>query len=248
MAETKNTPSIPESITISGVTYVVKDTPEIQQFMQEVAKVEKSKLYSQFESLRQQIQSLQGVQITDQPQPFNAEQLIEQLKGTFVTADSLKETLSATIKEVVQPVLDATQKNAQNELDAYREKLISENEATCIPELVKGNTKEELDEALKESIRLRAAYPAVPAAPYTGDPNIQRQQQQSSAQNNSPTPPPAPTAQAPQIPTPPPAPQRQSPDANQHQPSAKQMSMAEFAKNRDAMKAQLEAMFGGSTL
>ena len=34
---------IPESITINGITYLVKETPELQQFIQSVAKVEKSK-------------------------------------------------------------------------------------------------------------------------------------------------------------------------------------------------------------
>ena len=50
MPNPQNTPSIPESITINGVTYLVKDTPELQQFIQSIAKVEKSKLYSQMEN------------------------------------------------------------------------------------------------------------------------------------------------------------------------------------------------------
>ena len=55
---------IPESITINGVTYAVKDTPELQQFIQEVAKVEKSKLYTQFENLKAQIANLGRVKVT----------------------------------------------------------------------------------------------------------------------------------------------------------------------------------------
>ena len=54
---------IPESITINGVTYTVKDTPELQQFIQEVAKVEKSKLYTQFENLKSQIANLGKVRV-----------------------------------------------------------------------------------------------------------------------------------------------------------------------------------------
>lgn len=250
MPNPQNTPSIPESITINGVTYLVKDTPEIQQFIQSVAKVEKSKLYSQMESLKSQIQNLGNVEVIPNEQ-LNADALIEKLKGTFVTADSLKETLSNTIKEVVQPVLDATHRNEQNELNEYREKLIKENEATCIPELVKGNTKEELDAALKESIRIRSAYPSpsgqqVPQG-YQGDPNLQRQagQEQFQPQNT-----PTPQAQAPQNPTPqaPAAPRYPAPDASQQGSSPRQMSMAEFAKQREALKANLEAMYGGGTL
>lgn len=250
MPNPQNTPSIPESITINGVTYLVKDTPEIQQFIQSVAKVEKSKLYSQMESLKSQIQNLGNVEVIPNEQ-LNADALIEKLKDTFVTADSLKETLSNTIKEVVQPVLDATQRNEQNELKEYREKLIKENEATCIPELVKGNTKEELDASLQESIRIRSAYPSpsgqqVPQG-YQGDPNLQRQagQEQFKPQNT-----PTSQAQAPQNPTPqaPAAPRYPAPDASQQGSSPRQMSMAEFAKQRDALKANLEAMYGGSSL
>lgn len=255
MALPQNTPSIPESITINGVTYLVKETPELQQFIQSVAKVEKSKLYSQMENLKTQIQNLGNVEITPEHKTeFDVNALVEQLKGTFVTADSLKETLSNTIKEVVQPVLDATHRSEQNELATYREKLINENAATCIPELVKGNTKEELDAALKESIRLRSAYPApgTQTPQYNGDPNLQKQaeQQQFKAQ---PTPTPAATpAPQPQNPNPTPqapaAPRFPAPDASQQGSSPRQMSMAEFAKQRDALKANLEAMYGGSSL
>ena len=255
MALPQNTPSIPESITINGVTYLVKETPELQQFIQSVAKVEKSKLYSQMENLKTQIQNLGNVEITPEHKTeFDVNALVEQLKGTFVTADSLKETLSNTIKEVVQPVLDATHRSEQNELATYREKLINENAATCIPELVKGNTKEELDAALKESIRLRSAYPApgTQTPQYNGDPNLQKQaeQQQFKAQ---PTPTPAATpAPQPQNPNPTPqapaAPRFPAPDASQQGSSPRQMTMAEFAKQRDALKANLEAMYGGSSL
>lgn len=255
MPNPQNTPSIPESITINGVTYLVKETPELQQFIQSVAKVEKSKLYSQMENLKTQIQNLGNVEITpEQKTEFDVNALVEQLKGTFVTADSLKETLSSTIKEVVQPVLDATHRSEQNELATYREKLINENAATCIPELVKGNTKEELDAALKESIRLRSAYPApgTQTPQYNGDPNLQKQAEQQQFQAQ-PTPTPAATpAPQPQNPNPAPqapaAPRFPAPDASQQGNSPRQMSMAEFAKQRDALKANLEAMYGGSSL
>lgn len=253
MLNPQNTTSIPESITINGVTYLVKETPELQQFIQSIAKVEKTKLYSQMENLKAQIQSLGNVEITpEQKTDFDVDSLVEKLKGTFVTADSLKETLSNTIKEVVQPVLDATQRNEQNELNEYREKLVRENASTCIPELVKGSTKEEIDASLKESIRLRGAYPAPgsQAPQYNGDPNLQKQaeQQQYQAQN---TPTPAPAAQpknpnpAPQVPA---APRFPAPDASKQSNSPRQMSMSEFAKQRDALKANLEAMYGGSSL
>lgn len=251
MADQKqNTISIPESVTINGVTYLVSETPELQKFIQDVSKVEKSKLYSQFESLKEQIKNLGNVQVTeDQQQKLDIEALVKSLKDSFVTKEDLQESLRATVEEVVRPVLEATKKTQEDEINAYREKLITENAATCIPELVKGNTKEELDAALKESIRLRAAYPSPgnEQKPYTGDPNIQKQAQQPGFQAE-PAKSPTPNGQ-PQAPAAPPAPHRPAADASQQPTATKTMPMSEFAQKRDALKQQLEAMYGnGGTL
>lgn len=250
MAESKqNTISIPESVTINGVTYLVSETPELQQFIQAVSKVEKSKLYSQFESLKAQIKDLSGVQVTEDQQKLDIEALVKSLKESFVTKEDLQESLKVTVEEVVRPVLDATKKTQEDELNAYREKLITENAATCIPELVKGNTKEELDAALKESIRLRAAYPSPgnEQKPYSGDPNIKKQAQQPGFQAEQPSSP-TPSGQQ-QGPAAPPAPHRPAADASQEPTATKTMPMSEFAQKRDALKQQLEAMYGnGGTL
>ena len=41
----KRNVAIPESIELNGVTYSVKETPELQSFIQEISKVERAKLY-----------------------------------------------------------------------------------------------------------------------------------------------------------------------------------------------------------
>ena len=232
---------IPESITLNGVTYSVKDTPELQQFIQSVAKVEKSKLYSQFESLRNQIDNLNRVKVTD---GFSVDAIVDKLKETFVTKETLSEMLPATLKEVVQPLLSASEQSKQDELRMYRERLITENSATCIPDLVVGSTKEELDAALQKSIELRAKYPSPSSAAFEGkhvtDPNIQKQFAEQGDYTPTPTPAPA----APQIPA---APRRPSPEAGL-QPNVKTMSMNEFERNRENLHAQLESLYGGSTL
>lgn len=245
---------IPESITINGVTYTVKETPELQKFIQEVAKVEKSKLYTQFENLKTQIANLGKVQVIG-GKDFDTDSLVEKLKGTFVTKEDFKEILPGIVKEVVQPVLTATEQNRQDELNAYREKLISENIATCIPELVKGETKEELDKSLQESIRIRASYPtpstaSIPSGQHVTDPLIQRQAQEMGNYKPQSIPTPqasAPIAQPVQMPTPPAAPRRPSPEVS-GPANVKQMPMSEFAKQRDNLKAQLEAMYGEGSL
>ena len=235
---------IPESVTINGVTYTVKDTPELQQFIQDVAKVEKSKLYTQFENLKSQIANLGKVKVNNS---FDVDTVVEKLRGTFVTKEDLRSVLPDVVKEVVQPVLAATEQNRQDELKQYREKLISENIATCIPELVKGETKEELDASLKESIRLRTSYPTPSTAhidptKHVVDPLIQKQAQEMDAQPvQTPTPQTAPISVAPM---PPAAPRRTSPEVSGPQ-NVKQMPMSEFERQRDVLRQQLEAMYGG---
>lgn len=241
---------IPESITINGVTYAIKDTPELQQFIQEVAKVEKSKLYTQFENLKAQIANLGRVRVTGNS--LDVDTIVEKLKGTFVTKEDFQEMLPGVLKEVVQPVLTATEQNRKNELEQYREKLIGENIATCIPELVKGETKEELDASLKESIRIRAAYPtpstaAIDPNKHVTDPLIQKQAQEMVGQPLTPTPQAAPAPTAAPTPLPPAAPRRPSPEVSGPQ-NVKQMPMNEFEKQREALKQQLEAMYGGGSL
>lgn len=241
---------IPESITINGVTYAIKDTPELQQFIQEVAKVEKSKLYTQFENLKAQIANLGKVRVTGNN--LDVDTIVEKLKGTFVTKEDFQEMLPGVLKEVVQPVLTATEQNRKNELEQYREKLIGENIATCIPELVKGETKEELDASLKESIRIRAAYPtpstaAIDPNKHVTDPLIQKQAQEMVGQPLTPTPQAAPAPTAAPTSAPPAAPRRPSPEVSGPQ-NVKQMPMNEFEKQREALKQQLEAMYGGGSL
>ena len=241
---------IPESITINGVTYAIKDTPELQQFIQEVAKVEKSKLYTQFENLKAQIANLGKVRVTGNS--LDVDTIVEKLKGTFVTKEDFQEMLPGVLKEVVQPVLTATEQNRKNELEQYREKLIGENIATCIPELVKGETKEELDASLKESIRIRAAYPtpstaAIDPNKHVTDPLIQKQAQEMVGQPLTPTPQAAPVPTAAPTSAPPAAPRRPSPEVSGPQ-NVKQMPMNEFEKQREALKQQLEAMYGGGSL
>mgnify|MGYP001737512013 CR=1 FL=1 len=248
MAEIVDTKvGIPESITINGVTYLVKETPELQQFIQSVAKVEKTKLYSKFEDLKAQISNLGNVKVENTP-ALDMDALIEKLQGTFVTKEDFKENLSGIVKEVVQPVLNATEQTRKNELEQYRDKIISENAATCIPDLVKGETKEELDSSLKESIRLRAAYPSPNTEHKTEgkvvDPVIQAQ---ASKMGASATPTPESAPQNP-TPTPPPAPRIPAPEAGSMSTGTKSMSMKEFGERRDTLLKNLEDVYGGGSL
>lgn len=238
---------IPESITIKGVTYSVKDTPELQAFIQEVAKVEKSKLYTQYENLKHQINNLSKVKV--EGSGFDIDTMVEKLRGTFVTKEDFKEILPGVLKEVVQPVLTATEQNRQDELKQYREQLIQANLDTCIPELVKGETKEELDASLQESIRIRTSYPSPSTAHIRTDTKVEdpliKKQLREYEEDRSHTPTPS-TASSPQSSEAamPGIPRRTSPDASQGGTDIKKMSQAEFERNRESLKRQLEATYG----
>lgn len=248
----ERTVGIPESVTINGVTYTVKDTPELQKFIQEVAKVEKSKLYTQFESLKAQIANLGKTQIIGGGE-FDVNTIVEKLRGTFVTKEDFKELLPGIVKEVVQPVLMATEQNRQDELNAYRAKLIKENIATCIPDIIKGETKEELDKSLQESIRIRASYPTpstahIDHAKPVKDPLVAAQMKEYTEQVTTPVQGTvAPQPPVTEVPTPPAAPRRPSPEVS-GPTNVKQMPLSEFTKQRENLKAQLEAMYGGGSL
>ena len=248
MDKPQSTVSIPESITINGVTYVVKDTPELLNFMQTVSKVEKNKLYSQFEILKEQIAKLGNVKVVgDEDNKVDIDSIVEKLKGTFVTKQDLHETLKGTVEEVVRPVLQATQKQQEDEIAQYRQKLINDNIATCIPELVQGKTKEELDSALKHSIELRASYPTPSTAHLEGkqlhDPLLQAKLKELN-NGGTPTPPQSGQQGTANPPMPPAAPRRPSPEADESGSNVKQMSMSEFANQRENLLRNLQATFG----
>lgn len=244
----KPTVAIPESITLNGVTYSVKDTPELQKFIQEIAKVEKSKLYSQFESLRSQINNLGRVRV--EGSFGSVDEIVEKLSSTFVTKNDLQQMLPEVVKEAVRPIVETNEQNRLNELENYRQKLIKENIAVCIPDLVTGDSKEALDAALQRSIELRAKYPTPSSAPFEGkpvkDPLIAHQASRMDAEAAQ-TPTPAAPAFVPPVTPVPEIPRRQSPEVSGPS-NVKRMSMAEFEKNRDSLREQLEAVYGNGTL
>lgn len=240
MAKEEKTPiveeaRIPESLTINGVTYKVSETPELQSFIQAVAKVEKSKLYSKYDELKAQVENLKNVEI--QGIGTIGAETLETLKKVFLTKEDFQQMLPETLKGVVNPLLQSVEQNRQNEIEAYRQKLITENVNTCIPDLVKGATKEELDASLKESIRLRAAYPSPSTPAHQGkvtDPLIQEQARAAGATNPTPTP------TQPAMPAVPQRPAAQPTNAVE----TRGMSMEEFAKNREQLQLQLKQMYG----
>lgn len=232
----ETTVTIPESITIGGISYVVRDTPELLKFMQAVAKVEKNKMYTQFELLRKQINQLSKTPVSTTP--LDATSLIAELKESFVT----KEDLANTVKEALQPVISYNQQTQQETLETFREKLLKENDGKCIPELITGNSKEELLQSLEKSKELYSKYGGGPvghpqdASPVV-DPTLARQAANLAPEDIAPryippVPAPAPRVSAPEF------------TGQSGLENIKSLSPEEFAAKRAELENTLKQLYG----
>ena len=223
--EEKKVAAIPTSITIGEITYVIKDTPELQSLIASVSKVEKDKLYSQFESLKNQVNQLGNIQVKE---ASNAPLDAETLKKDIV------ETVTEKFSQMLAPILSATKDSKQNELNQYRESLIKANLDKCIPELVEGNTKEELNASLAKSISLRAKYVHPLNNVSTQDPLLKQEAERLENETKEVK------EEKPIIPT---VPKRESPDGFEAPEDVKTMSMEEYAQRRDSIQKQLQTMY-----
>ena len=243
MEPNERTIVIPESIEIDGHSYVVKETPALMEFRQLVEKAEKNKLYSTFATLRQQINDLKATQVVQQSAPFDLGALVEALKGEFATREDLQDIVS----KAVQPVNNNLEQRRQQELAEYRERLIKDNEGKCIPELVKGATREEIDASMEESIALLNKYhgPFIdPPQGKTVDPLLVNAERRAVASGE--------VLEIPAKPTPvkddgkspiPVVPTRAMPEVSTA-PTTRKMTMEEFAQQREAILRNLEAEYG----
>jgi hypothetical protein len=143
---TTASPQLPEIITLHGVSYSVKDTPELIDLIKAAGVRERAKLYSVIEGLKRDIAYLKGVEVVpDQP---------------ALSPENLADAIRKVVREEIAPLSEA-QKRAQAEsVDAYRARKIKENEGRCIPDYVTGKTVEEIDASLAKSIEVRASFPS----------------------------------------------------------------------------------------
>lgn len=156
MAELPSNPAIPESITLDGKVYNVKSTPELQELVVNAQRVEKNKLYSTIDKVKKDVEALRNAEIIDNPavkSALNVDELVSKL-------DQVLESKLSTVRSELADLRQRTLRIDAETVEQYREKVIKENEGRCIPELVKGNTKEDIDRTLQESIALRQKYSA----------------------------------------------------------------------------------------
>lgn len=152
---------IPDSITLGGVAYKVSETPELTAFLstvrKNISKTEKSKLYSTIETLQKELKALEKVEI---------------VAPTF-DLDTLKKDIVKELKGTFEPLLADVSKKATfleaSQVADYKNRLISENQDKCYPELIVGDTKEDLDKALQSSLELWGKYQSGGGTPGTSN-------------------------------------------------------------------------------
>jgi hypothetical protein len=242
---------IPAKIKLGETEFVISETPELQALVQaataNAAATEKAKLYSKIKEIEQEVEQLNKVKI-EAPISSNNNQSIDvsALKTEIITE------LTSVIQNTVNPLVARNKEVEQMELADYRNLLIEKNQGSCYPELIVGNTKDELDAALLKSKDLCSRYgnklmqvnpltttpaqttetkpadiivnPPAPAAPATPA--------TPAAQANAP----APTTAAPVAPAAIASPPNVAVSASsQTTPDIKNMDISEFGKRRDEL-------------
>lgn len=152
------------------------------------ASQEKTKLYSNIQKLETDLAEAKKVannvslqnpaqnqKIEESTAKTNAEwkSFVEELKANAETltpvqiADTMlkafRESLPGIVKEQLEPVLKMVEENQKAKISSYREKRLKEMEGRIIPDLVKGNTPEEIEESIKESEIIFSKYFSKPA-------------------------------------------------------------------------------------
>lgn len=251
---------LPDTLLMGGISYSVSANPELQAFRDATVKVssinaaqqEKAKLYSQMEALKQSVLDLKQVKV-DAPAIDT-----EKLKNEIVAA--VDEKFNERISAAIEPLRKNSEDAQKDALEKYKQQLLTENAGKIIPDLIEGNTREQLDAALSKSIKLFSQY----ATQGTENQNDQAATNngQSSNQTNSQNTQPANNNQAPANTqnantggntsnntgngTPPVvnAPANTGVNTNVELPNIKKMSTEEWAKNRDGIKAKVDALMG----
>lgn len=150
------------------------------------------------------------------PGPITQEQVNDMMLNAFKTH------LPDLLKPYLDPLRAATSQLSQEQVSSYREKRLAELGDTVVPELVVGNTKEEIEASIESAKAVRVRYNAATPPP---------------AVPSTPAPAPAATTVPPS--NIPPLPQHRTPEDTPV--DIKGMSMEDFAKKREQLQSKLNA-------
>lgn len=169
---------LPETLTINGNPVKISEIPELTTYNESLraflAKQEKDKVYSQIESLRNQLSQLKDVKVVENPVASPHPQATPvDFEGMFnKMLERVDARIEMAVDKAISPLREDNNFIKQSSIADYRMKLISENQDDCIHELVVGNTRAELDAALESSKQLLQQYrskgtpaPVIPEKP-----------------------------------------------------------------------------------
>jgi hypothetical protein len=248
--------TIPRTINIGGQEFSVADNPELANLVslvrQDASAVEKAKLYPAIDKLRKEVEVLTTAEIIN-PTGNADTKGVENLISTII--ENKFQGIVNMLEEKLTPLLEASQKSEAATLEAYRKELLDANIGNCVPELVVGNSKEELDQALQVSI---SSFNSL--KDQFGLKSVE--EQLANTQHTTPTATPAPATPATQVATPAPATTSTTPKPEEAAPTTivlpsapastevpgteipniKGMSMEEFAKRREELAKNLASI------
>lgn len=212
-------------IEIDGKSVDLSTIPAFQTMIAKInaqaAQQEKSKVQSQIEKLKKGIETLSKVEIKEEnPSTFDPATFKTEMLGEVRTL----------FEQMISPVLQSATNAEAYTIEAYRNKLIQENQDKCIPELVVGKTREELDAALTASIQVFEKYAAKngnPQTPVTTNAT-------SNPQTTAPVVPTEEPIVIPEVPA--------TPPVNLDVPDIKSMTPAEYAKRREELHSLVSKM------
>lgn len=178
-AETEFNAAMLEFVKDAETDEAIALNTDVQEKLAKARKDEKDKLYGRMTDQEKEIQRLQS-QLADKEKLLAAQAAAATKKNddddedenaddqarTAAEIESVKKALETKMLEVEKELVakqmaaEESAKKLREELDrerieAYRNKVIQENGAAIVPELVKGNTKEEIDNSVTESKQVK---------------------------------------------------------------------------------------------
>jgi len=163
--ETTAATKLPEVLVLAGATYRISENPELQAFVDSIVKhtatTEKSKLYGQINSFKERVEGLEkAALIASQNAPSIDYGKIEEMINAKLSATEA--VLATKFTDLMKPIAQHVETQVTEDVNAYKNRLITENTGKCMVELIQGNTKAELDSTLANALELAKKYPVSP--------------------------------------------------------------------------------------
>jgi hypothetical protein len=250
---------------INGVEVDTDTHPELAQWQRNVVaeahKTEKDKLYTTIDELKKEVKLLKDAPVVTTPTPTsttnnNQQPAIDVKQLVSDVTESVVARINPAIKqlhELVEPLKNDSEFMKQASIADYRNKLIFDNQEACIPALVVGNTKAELDEALEKSkaefIRIKGLVnktPVIPEVPVVDPRTLPQNTAQNTTTSQTTTPAKTEvteTTTTPVTTTTIPAPSTiPATDANAEIPDMKNMSQKEFEERKEELRKKIKGL------